>query len=93
MGCCRKEKKPPAQNGDKAICGTLCVCQVIPIVDNDDDGDDGDDDKTSPMFSLDSSLFGVYILILIFADTMIMIIRIMMITMIMMIIRITMIIH
>ena len=39
MGCCRKEKKPPAQKGDKAICGTLCVCQVIFIIDGGDDED------------------------------------------------------
>jgi len=32
MGCCRKEKKPPAQKGDKAICGTLCVCQALAVL-------------------------------------------------------------
>ena len=29
MGCCGKEEeKEPKPKGDKAICGTLCVCQV-----------------------------------------------------------------
>ena len=29
--CCSKEPKPKTQKGDRAICGTLCVCQVKSI--------------------------------------------------------------